>query len=298
LWKKLKIYGVKLNDEFKYIGKTSKKLVKSSISRTNKNMDEIYVNQKDKLKIVGICDTNDKWYDDKLREILCHNEHPLVNPQWMLMGKRSYWQGTSGYWHGKKRDPNTIEKLNKSKYKKVLQYDKHGKYIKTWDSAKDVSIRVFGDYDVNKKSRIYGLLKNNTIKNKFACGSYWIYEEEILKYFVRIPVKLNINAIVNREKQKHSEAVKKSRKNIDHSKIMSAQYTVIHINPDATVKCIYDNVKECAYKLKLSISTVKRLCNENNIRHPDYILKYGAKKKQLSIEYPKYKTQRIKHDNH
>jgi hypothetical protein len=49
-------------------------------------------------------DVNEDWYDKKLKTVVQkHKEnHPLLNAQWMLDGKRGRFEGTLGWWYGKK----------------------------------------------------------------------------------------------------------------------------------------------------------------------------------------------------
>lgn len=283
------IYGLKINDKFFYIGKTSKEFKNDTIPKSK--LTVIYSNEKIKksfinttVEIVPLKFINNNWYDEKLLEVVKkHNENNnLINAKWMLEGKRGYYHGTLGYWKNKKRDVNTINKLNESKYKKVLQYDNNGTLIKIWTNRRDVAIQIFKDYKFvngNTRTGFYSFLRNKYTKNRFFNNSYWFTPEEIFKKFNEIPKSLNINDIIlQEEKNKLKNKVNILIKNFPY-------HTIIQYNDDGTIKNIYDNRYAAAIALNISHHYVTRLCNpKSNSKHKKYNIKYGEKKLQQLIK--------------
>lgn len=123
--KKAIIYGVKTGDRYHYIGKrydcrdADGNMRKSDAvyQYVNPKIRNIFENQEvvvEPLEIVS----EKLWYDAKLAEVVQKygEKHPLLNSQWMLEGKRGYWQD-------KQRDANTLKRLSESKYIKIVEYD-------------------------------------------------------------------------------------------------------------------------------------------------------------------------------
>ena len=317
--KKAIIFGIKKGKEYYYIGKTntdkatvyengmlnrsccSRQYFKGNLreffqknenNHNNHNNNNHNNNDHNKtsinielLKYVP----NEQWYNKKLKEVIEKHKqnHPLLNAQWMLEGKRGYWQD-------KKRDSFTLQRLSKSKYKRIVQYDPDGNLIKVWDSGKEIAIKVFKDYHVGKggsKTSLYSLLRNQTIQGRFRYLSYWFKEKELLEIFDSLPNKLYIDLIKKKEK-KTKLMKKKCNPSIQTKKW---RYTIIHYNPDKTIKKIYNNVIEAAYELKLSVGTVAKICRGAiKKKHKDYILEYGKKTLQpIHIDVPSYSVQNI-----
>jgi len=290
------IFGVKTGDTYHYIGKTKKINSQGGVNNsyvhrqyTNSNIRNIFVENNDvtveKLEVTSF----ENWYDEKLHRVVekYQNNHPLLNAQWMVEGKRGVWEGTRGYWYGKKRDENTLRKLSKSKFKKVVEYNSKGYLKKIWSSKKEVGINIFKDYRIingGGKSKIYKILDSSKIINHFSHGSYWFNYDEIYNKYNEIPNYINIIKLKNEEKKIRSEIMKKAQKN----KKMIKQYNIIHYKPNGTI-IIYKNVKEAAYILKTSVKTIQRICKGQIIPNKNYKLKYGEKNSQPhSVKYPDY----------
>lgn len=282
------IYGVRTGDTYHYIGKTSRKKVNVDDSINKSDIQAIYHRGKlkdfavgnDDISIVEIkSSSKTEWYDEKLGEVVKkHGEkHPLLNSQWMLDGQR-------GYWGGKTRDANTIEQLSKSKYKKIVQYDKDGNLFKQWNSIKEVATTVFGDYKVVRGSGtsiLYSALDSLTITSRFRKDSYWFREEELKSFFNCIPKRINIKLIAENQRKAKSLSIRnKRRENLTR---LTTRYTVIQFNPDMTIKSTFDNVSHAAHELKISEKTVERYCR-GVIKNTIHILKYGEKKTQIIYE--------------
>lgn len=302
---KATIYGVRTGDTYHYIGKTSEdvkadgKLNNSDAQRQYHNSDirEIFINNEN-VEVIPLktCAQQD-WYDEKLDEVVdkYKDEHPLLNAQWMLDGKRGFWEGTQGYWQGKERDAHTLQRLSESKFKKVVQYDKQGNLVKVWESGKEVAEKVFGDYRVVNgagETSLYDVLNARTLKGRLRYNSYWFWENKLVQHFGVIPNKLNVESIRARERKIISERMKI----VNANRVQAGQrkYTVIHYNNDGSIKARYDNTQHAAFKLKISVKNVRRLCKGTLVNH-NYNLKYGEKiVQQIAPKYPKYKTKEVK----
>ena len=218
---KAHIYAIKTGDTCHYIGKTIREnqdgeIKKSMVGRlySNPELRQVLLNDEDlqiqSLKLVDLKD----WYDEKLLEVVekYRDSHPLKNADWMLEGKRGYWQDTGGYWLGKTRDANTLKQLSASKHRRVVQYDIGGNYVKTWESRKAVGIQILKDYKVingSAESRIYKVLTTKTVDKRRYANSYWFGEDELQKVFGAVPKKLNYEAIRAAEKQRRKTQRKK-----------------------------------------------------------------------------------------
>jgi len=271
------IYGVKTGDVFHYIGKMANvrkdaKLKNSNVMRqyTCPNIRSIFLNNQN-VDVVQIKATkNALWYDEKLSEVLLkHNEkHPLLNAEWMLEGKR-------GYWEGKERDRHTLQRLSESKHRKVIEYDANGNYVKTWNSIKEIAVEIFKDYRLingSANSKIYGILNYSykKISNRFRNNSYWFKEKELIENFNCIPIRLKINVIKENEiKNHHIE-----RKTVNRT--TTSKYSVVLYNEDNTIKTTYNNIDEAGRALKLSRRTIMRSCN-GTTKNPKHLIKYGLK---------------------
>ncbi|MFW6225356.1 MAG: hypothetical protein ACOC3V_00190 [bacterium] len=292
------IYGIEKNNKIYYIGKTIKySRDKNNILNIKKySISTIYTNQKlndfKKLKNISIkpiriIKHNQNWFDEKIIEIVNKHKqnHPLKNARWMIEGKKG-----PCYWIGKKKDQYTIQKLSESKYKKIVQYDQNGNFIKIWNSTKEVAIKIFKDYKIvngSAESKIYNVINNKTINKHFSHDNYWFKYDDILKNFNnQIPKKLNLNNVRKKEAEIRSK-INRNRKNIKKQ-----QYTIIHYNPDGkTIKKIYDNSKHAAYELNKTIKFITNNCKKKyKYQNKHYILRYGEKKIQpINIKYPNYK---------
>lgn len=283
------IYGVKTNDnKFHYIGKTKRKqkvnhkMNKSDATRQYSSSSiRSFFQANENVEVVQIKQTNDAvWYDEKLSEVVktYKENHPLLNAQWMLEGKR-------GAWSGKKRDANTLKRLSESKHRKVIQYDKDGNYIKTWDSAKQVAIEIFKDYRIKRGSacsKFYGILSSKTLDCKLRHGSYWFKESELKQYFNLTPTKIKISVI------RENEKLRKRKESKPYDITTYSRYTVVQYNLDGTIKRTYENTFEAGYFLRLPSTTVSKICGGRLI-DPYIILKYGKKTQQpIKVTYPEY----------
>lgn len=210
--KKAVIYGIKIDDDIHYIGKRINALnKKGNINKSqatyqynNSKIRDIFTSNPDvnvvPLKVVN----EDEWYDEKLQEVLDKHKdkHPLLNAQWMLEGKR-------GFWEGKERDAHTLQRLSESKFKRVVQYDSEGNLVKVWKSGKDAAIHVFKDYVVingGGDTKLYTVLGATTLKGRCKLNSYWFKEQELIKFFGLLPKKLNL-AILYAEECKRRKKI-------------------------------------------------------------------------------------------
>lgn len=285
------IYGIKSGDRYYYIGKKIDKRNSGNLSKSdityqykNENIKNVFSNNKSTTIVESIqIIPEEQWYDEKLNEVLKkhRDNHPLLNSQWMLEGKR-------GYWEGKQRDDNTIKRLSESKFIKIVEYDDQGRLKKIWNSAKEVAITVFKDYMVingGGNSFLYDIIKTTKINSRFYHNSYWFRYSELLSQFGQIPQKLNIEKIFETERKKRSESARLGLKNKTHI----SRYTVEKYVDGILVEK-YLNTYEAGYKLKLSVPTVQKLCR-GIITCNDYALSYGEKKLQpMNPTYPEYKT--------
>ena len=294
------IYGVKTEDTIHYIGKkTNGVKVDGTINKSdvsypyrNKKIRNIFMNN-EKVKLVPLKTVSqDEWYNEKLKEVLNKHKdnHPLLNAKWMLEGKRGVWEGTQGYWIGKKRDAHTLKRLSESKYIKVVEYDKDGKFKKLWNSAKEIGLQIFKDYKVvngSGCSRIYDILDAKLIRNRYKFNSYWFRLYELMDTFNDMPDIINIQAFIESEKQRRSEIRKKTVQT--HMR----RYNVEMYNCYNEIIKNFENSDEAAYELKISRSTVNKLCG-GKIKNCAYILKYGRKTRQpVNQKYPEYKIRPI-----
>lgn len=280
------IYGVKTGESFRYIGKLGKIAKDNTFNRsdvhyqyTNDRIREIFTNETNVIPIKVVA--NEEWYYEKLREIVEKHgkNHPLVNAQWMLEGKR-------GYWEGKTRDKHTLSRLSESKFKRIVQYDPMGYHLKTWRSGKAAAIMVFKDYQIVKGSAcsaIYDVLRAATLKSKFAHNSYWFKEEKLMKMFGEVPPYLDFDEMMNTQHKKRSVIRK-------HTVVENIRkYSVKHYDTEGHVIYTYKNTAHAAYMLKTSMSTIQKFCRGLKKQNNYYILKYGEKSLQpVNEKYPEY----------
>ena len=288
------IYGVKSDENFKYIGKTIKS-VRDNRELRKTDVGVQYVNERVKnvlhtspdvhmvvLKTIALQD----WYDEKLLEVVDKHKdnHPLVNAQWMLEGKR-------GYWEGKERDPHTLQRLSESKYKRVVQYDLEGNRIKIWSSGKEVATKIFKDYVVKSGAgytKLYSVMNAPRLKGRTRYGSLWFREAELILNFGLIPKRINVDVIRKKELQEKQE----KQKNYHRAEVRR-RYTIIYCDINGTEIHKYRNIFEAGFALKLNPSIIGRICR-GVIVPKNYILKYGEKELQpMDIQKYKYKTQPI-----
>lgn len=295
--KKAIIYGIKTDETYKYIGKTMKpirdnrELKVSDVGARyhNTNINDVIINNDVNMVVLKTVDAQE-WYDEKLKEVVdkYKDEHPLLNAQWMLDGKKGYWEGTGGYWEGKERDAHTLKRLSESKYKRVVQYDTNGIRVKIWDSGKDVATKVLKDYRVVNGcgcTKLYGILASPTLKSRLRFGSYWFREAELIQYFGLIPKRLNLDAI----RKKEAEIKKEKQKHYKRSDTYR-RYTVIHCDINGNEIKKYDNIFEAGLAFKLSPSVIGKICR-GLLVPKDYILKYGKKEVQpMDVKKYKYET--------
>jgi len=274
---KATIYCIKTGETIHYIGKTiSETNAEGGINRSNlqysyhnPNIREVFMG--DSVSVVPIKQVPiTEWYDKKLLEVVEKHKdsHPLLNAQWMLDGKRGYWEGTGGFWEGKTRDAHTLKRLSESKHRKVLQYDLDGNLVKIWDSRKEPATQVFKDYRVVKgsaASTLYGLLTNANPKNRLRLGSYWFSEAD----FDRIPTKISIPIMYFKYRNN-----KPKQKGHTHHKQFTVEYYV-----DGKLNLTFDNAEHAAHVLGVDQTYVRRICK--GTRKPNkYDLRYGPKKLQ------------------
>lgn len=202
-----------------------------------------------------------------------------------------YWLNTTGYWKNKKRDANTIAKLNESKFIKIAQYNADGDLVKVWDSIKDVAIKIFKDYKIingGSKSQIYSLLRNKLIDNKFKHNSYWFRVSDLKNDFGELPQKINIDEIRTNQKIKKANITRKVVNKKTHMK----KYSVLHYDLDGKLIAKYNSTKHAAYELKTSQKIVERICG-GKTKNPVYNLKYGEKTPQpINEKFPSYEVVR------
>ena len=281
------IYAVKSDDKFKYIGKTNKRLntkdkkIRVQAQYKNKPLRDLFLNYENVSVEQIILVPESKWYPEKLREIKEHNNHPLLNAEWMIECKR-------GYWDGKKRDANTLQMLSESKYKKFVEYDKDGKIKKIWNSGKEAAIKIFKDYHVINGggiSKLYRITENQSIKSRFAHNSYWFKVEELIHHFNGVPNKLHIQNII----KKHEENKRYKRKLSCSERTKTSRYTINCYNRKSGELTVYQNAQEATFKLKTYPQLINRLCTGKARPARDFIFKYGEKKLQdININYPNY----------
>ncbi len=325
------IYGVKTEDTIHYIGKkidgvnAEGNINKSSISYgyNNPKLRNVFVQNENAVIVPLKIVPQEGWYDEKLLEVVAKHKdnHPLLNAQWMLDGKRGFWEGTGGFWEGKKRDAHTLQRLSESKFKKVVQYDSNGCLVKVWNSGKEVGEKVFGDYKVVKgagETKLYDVWNATTLKGRFRFNSYWFKEQEMRNYFGLIPTKLNIAVLYAEERKRkqriivpkckrcgddnplnfypHNKTHCKKCLSVLYKKVSKGQKrsTIIWYNQDGSIKETFQNTYEAAYKLKTSVAVIQRLCRGEK-ENDDYILRYGEKIIQPhDINYPDYKIEPLR----
>ena len=270
------IYCIKTGETIHYIGKTISTNAEGQVNRSdlkypynNPGIREIFMGESVSVVPIKFVPINE-WYDEKLHEVVekHKDDHPLLNAQWMLDGKRGYWEGTGGFWEGKTRDANTLKRLSESKHKKVLQYDLDGNLLKTWDSRKEPAIEVFKDYRVvngSAASTLYGLLTNANPKNRLRLGSYWFSEAD----FGRIPKKISIPIMYYTYRKN-----KPKQKGHTHHSQFTVEYYV-----DNKLNLAFDNVFHAAHVLGICDTHVRKICRGTR-NCKEYDLRYGPKKSQ------------------
>jgi hypothetical protein len=302
--KKAVIYGVKTGGKYHYIGKTNTDkssiddkggMCKSDCSRqyTSSEVRKLFLKNKEIDVVLLKTVPSEEWYDEKLDEVVekYQEHHPLLNAVWMIEGKH-------GYWEDRKRDGHTLQRLSESKYKRIVEYDAFGNKVKTWNSGKEVAIKIFGDYEVvensGSKSRLYRTIRSRTINGRFKHGSYWFREGELLNHFNLVPKKLHLAILRAEERRIRTERTRKLREEgILPGQSKQMRYPVVRYNPDGTVMKTYTNTSEAAYELKTSVSTIQRLCR-GVVSNGNYILEYGVKTLQsLNIKFPPVEKVRL-----
>ncbi len=281
------IYGIKTGESFRYIGKLGK-IAKNNLFNnsdvhyqyTNDRIRELFTSGTNVVPIKIV--TSEEWYYEKLREIVEKHgkNHPLVNAQWMLDGKR-------GYWEGKERDKFTLSRLSESKFKKVYQYDPKGYLFKIWRSGKAAATMIFKDYQVVKgagTTELYNILGRTILKNKFSHGYYWFWEEDLKKMYAPNPIPRHIYLYgIDLEQHKKRSIIRK------HTVVENMQkYCVHHLDTEGHVFYTYKNTNQAAFMLKTTVHIIQKLCR-GTIKNNYYILKYGKKSLQpVNEKYPDY----------
>jgi hypothetical protein len=272
------IFGVKTDNKFIYIGKSDKcvdgKMCKSQVLRQYSHpvIRQQMINGDTDVVILHH-DVNEDWYDEKLKTVVQkHKENqPLLNAQWMLDGKRGRFEGTLGWWYGKKRDEHTLSRLSESKYKRILQYDRFGNLIRIWDSGKQVGTEVFKDYQVingGGDSKIYEIIKRRKIINRLFMNSYWFGFDEILEKFNYIPDMLDIISMIKEEKIEKS-LVRKPNK--------SKVYSVNEYDENNKWIRKYRDSWEAGLALNLHYSSITKICRGIKKLKNNHHLVYGEK---------------------
>jgi len=299
--KKAVIYGVRSGETYHYIGKTVQVNMDGNVTNSkvvrqysNPEIREVFENNVVEIDKLGTCG-EDEWYDEKLQEVVSkHGEqHPLLNADWMLQGKRGIWQDTGGWWQGKTRDAHTIQRLSESKFKKVLQYDADGNLIKIWEGGKQAAEQIFGDYRVVKfsgKTELYKALKSHTLKGRFRRGYYWFRYQYVQDVFGMIPEVINLDFLHEKELARR----KASYGNRAHNQTHNMRYEVLQYNQSGEVIRKFDNTSHAAFELKITLADVQKFCRGTR-ENSNYILKYGKKTLQeLGLDYGSYEVNYIK----
>lgn len=261
-----KIYSLKKDNKIIYIGKSLKLKTDlsnpSGLSYTYRNKFSD-INRRD-VEILEEVEV-DNWYDPKLEHVVQKHKEgaKLRNAQWMLDGKRGYWEGTGGYWEGKKRDANTIKRMTESKYKPVCQYDLDGNLVNVWDSILDVARYLGIEVKKNKKGKSGGTVLNGKLRSKglntrLINGFYWIKREELNNYKV-VPVKISINQIIEQQKRDRISRMLKTRKEngIDGS---SRSKKVVRVFKNGKKGKVFSSIKIAAKHYKICPTVVGKLC--------------------------------------
>ena len=129
---------------------------------------------------------------------------------------------------------------------------------------------------------LYHILNSPYLKNRLRHGSYWLWEKELQKQFNCIPKKLNIDKIIESQKEKKHQRCCEIRKRSPH---VRSRYVVNLHNADGTIKATYENVDKAAIALNVAKSTIKRILGGIPVgkKYHDWHLKYGEKVRQLVI---------------
>lgn len=291
------IYAIKTGDTCHYIGKTIRESAAGGITKclistayTHEGLAKVFESHKEDVTIEPVKKVDvDGWYDEKLQEVVSKHkdDHPLLNAQWMLDGKRG-----PEYWRGKKRDAHTLKRLSESKFIRVCQYNDQGNLIKTWAGGKEAAIQVFGDYEVvnnSGKTELYNALRARYIEKKLKLGSYWFREYELIEQFGVVPDILDIEAIRLEQKAKKSADRKKQ------ITLFTTRYTVIQYDEHQNELRRFDNTAEAGYELLIPMTYVQKICRGKK-KNNNYYLGFGPKLRQAARQtYPKYKVKIIPH---
>jgi len=275
------IYGVQKGNQFHYIGKTSsnkRRKVATDLTisdaryqYTNPEIRKVIIDSED-IKIITLKEVGaEEWYDEKLQEVVKKHKdnHPLMNSQWMLDGKR-------GYWSDKKRDKHTLYRLSESKYKKAVQYDSQGNLLKIWDSGKEIAIKIFKDYKVVKgsaESDIYDVLAK-ALYHRFALNCYWFRVDELQIRFGGIPNKIDIIKL-------HQDLLVEKKANRKPSiPEYKLTYTIKVYDTLGNHLLTFEDAEAAAAKFKVSISHIRKICTGLRDLNNGLTLKYGRKTKK------------------
>lgn len=134
------------------------------------------------------------------------------------------------------RSSESIGKSSKAKFRKVIQLDLNGNFIKEWESISEIE----------KKLNIIKTALGNCLKkrSKTAGGFIWIYKE---KY--------------------NSETFLKSKD--------KRERTIVQFNSEMKILKEYSNIKEASIEHNLNQSYISAVLN-NRIKKPKIIFKYKS----------------------
>jgi hypothetical protein len=144
------------------------------------------------------------------------------------LGKGSLVNLTDGGEGVINRNPQTQDNINKAKWKPILQYDKHGNFIKKWVSGKEL---------LNKYPK--------NIQNIQACcrgevnssqGYFWYYEENFKPELIE-----------KNQKYKNKNLGKTRPQNQNRKQILVESI-------DKSFKKVYSYIKECKSDLNLNVN--------------------------------------------
>lgn len=300
--KTAKIYAYKYDDKVIYVGKTIKTNEEGVIIKPQLHLP--YYNPKFKMIVkdynkvtIEILDEApiDKWFEPKFQKIVeKHNKgDKLLNAQHLLDGKRGYWEGTGGYWIGKKRDQNTIDRMIESKFKSLLQYDVDGNFVKEWKSIKQAAIEVFNDYELingSAKSSLYYILGSKNIKKRFRHNSYWIKKSEFKT--TKIPIKISIDKIL--ESQKIDRKYKNRTKKQIERAIQILSKPIYQIDVNGKVIKQFKSAKIAGEQLGICSSAIGLCCRYERGSTSGYRFMF-RKIKDREANYPNLET-RLKYE--
>lgn len=189
------IYTLYADNKPFYVGKTEVLTDDGKIKMTN--LGVYYQNRKlykkvksaKNFKIRVLVRTSNEskiWFRERLKK---HKEYlskkyKLVNSD-KIVGLVSY-----KYWQGKKRDKNTLKRLEESKYKPIVQYTLDGKFVRQWPSGKHAAkhYKCYVLENGSGSSPIHGATLS--LKKKWK-NWIWYKASELQTKYGNIPQQLN-----------------------------------------------------------------------------------------------------------